>query len=254
MDVKSNAINKDFVARRNKKAPSPLDINYSNLKDAINGKLSEDITVGGYTGIRKHYKTGEMIQFRDKEYEEWFNPNSNTKYINIAPGYTINDGVYTDRFADNKMFETCPVCKKTIRKQFDYKMFTKTGMCLDCKVHEENQIKESGGFEKYVQNKILNNKLSYMKDTKGQVETLISGLNKKMTYVNEDGSIDTWDNGSYDSQKAFLELQLADIEKLIIGLEKTLSGEITEDELMLIYDEVKANGAPETASTEEVKE
>ena len=60
----------------------------------------------------------------------------------------------------------CPSCKKTMKKRLDNKMWLLYNHCFDCQIDIEHKMRIEGTFNEWVQQKIIANKLSWIKDQK----------------------------------------------------------------------------------------
>ena len=94
-----------------------------------------------------------------------------------------------------------PKCKKDIctctnPKRNDIKMKTIHGMCFDCVIEMEHKLKIEGKYEEYEREKILANMKSWLKGAEVEKEALKTALKAK--FVNEDGSIEEWNEMSWD--------------------------------------------------------
>ena len=66
-------------------------------------------------------------------------------------------------------------------------------MCLDCVIDFEHTLRIEGKFEQYEREKIGENIRSFFKDADKEVEVIKRALENKLTYMNGDGSSETWD-------------------------------------------------------------
>ncbi len=92
----------------------------------------------------------------------------------------------------------CPECKKDIDMfgdKLDNKFFSKTGRCYECVEKEEMYMRVTGEFKDYENLKLAQNKLSMLREFRTHLLSSIEYLEKdesKLSFVNSDGSIDTW--------------------------------------------------------------
>ena len=70
------------------------------------------------------------------------------------------------------------------------------GMCLDCVVEMEHDLKLKGEYDEYERTKLLNNAEAWLKEAEVEKEVLKSTI--KASFINEDGSIEEWDGLSED--------------------------------------------------------
>ena len=58
----------------------------------------------------------------------------------------------------------CPACNKTMKSHLDDKMYRLYGHCFDCQVKFENKLRVKGEYEEWEKQKVINNKIGYIKD------------------------------------------------------------------------------------------
>jgi len=76
----------------------------------------------------------------------------------------------TDIMSKVRMPMFCPKCDVVIKKRLDDKMWRMFGHCFGCQIKIENKLRISGEYEEWAENKIRNNKISFIKDTIQQLE------------------------------------------------------------------------------------
>ena len=64
----------------------------------------------------------------------------------------------------------CGKCKKIMKKHLDEKMWYLYNHCFECQVDIENKLRISGKFDEWAQQKVIANKLSWIRDQKQSVE------------------------------------------------------------------------------------
>lgn len=101
-----------------------------------------------------------------------------------------------------KIFPNCPkeTCTCTNPNRIDEIFKKKNGMCEDCTIVYETQLKITVKFNDYANKKMLTNAESFFEISDKEVEELKNSLKNPMQYVqNADGSIETWnlENPSY---------------------------------------------------------
>ena len=91
-----------------------------------------------------------------------------------------------------KKFPNCrkDVCTCTDPGEADLKMKGYHGMCLDCVVDMEHQLKIEGKYEEYEKKKMLANAEAWLK--KAEFEKNILKGSIEAQFINEDGSIEKW--------------------------------------------------------------
>ena len=84
-------------------------------------------------------------------------------------------------------------CCKTSYNHLDKKMQKIHGMCYDCVIDMEHQLRKEGKYEEYEQTKIRNNALSWLKKAEQDVEHLKQVYTEDYTTVaGADGQLETW--------------------------------------------------------------
>ena len=64
----------------------------------------------------------------------------------------------------------CGKCKKIMKKHLDEKMWYLYNHCFECQVDIENKLRISGKFDEWAQQKVIANKLSWIRDQKQSIE------------------------------------------------------------------------------------
>lgn len=117
----------------------------------------------------------------------------------------------------------CPECGKIMDK-IDIKMFRLRKKCFLCNVKYERKIKELGLWEDYENKIITSNKISYLKDIREQTLDYVENQLKPIyEFVKEDGTIERWENTSYESIKEFLLNTIKEIDTNIEDLTQYLN-------------------------------
>ena len=60
----------------------------------------------------------------------------------------------------------CPKCDKVMKKRLDNKMWFMYDHCFDCQIKKEHKMRLEGTYDDWMKNKILSNKLAWIKDQK----------------------------------------------------------------------------------------
>jgi hypothetical protein len=113
-------------------------------------------------------------------------------------GYKVKVGKLAKLREELKGFPNCrkDVCTCIDAGQADLKMKAYHGMCLDCVVEMEHDLKLKGEYDEYERTKLLNNAEAWLKEAEVEKEVLKSTI--KASFINEDGSIEEWDGLSED--------------------------------------------------------
>jgi len=70
----------------------------------------------------------------------------------------------TELMKDVRMPWFCPDCKVVMKKNLDDKMWRLFGHCFDCQITMENKLRIGGKYEEWAEEKIKQNKISFIKD------------------------------------------------------------------------------------------
>ena len=128
--------------------------------------------------------------------ERWTDDNGNV--WEQKKGYKVKLGKLSELRKELNTFPNCKkdICTCTNPKRNDIKMKTIHGMCFDCVIEMEHKLKIEGKYEEYEREKILANMKSWLKGAEVEKEALKTALKAK--FVNEDGSIEEWNEMSWD--------------------------------------------------------
>jgi len=120
-------------------------------------------------------------------------------------GYKVKLGKLSELRNDLNTFSKCPkeVCTCTNPKRNDHKMKAIHGMCFDCVISMEHQLKIEGKYEEYERQKILENAKAWLKQAEFEKEALKVAI--KARYINEDGSFEEWDGIPWEEMEEKIE-------------------------------------------------
>lgn len=141
-------------------------------------------------------------------------------------GYRVKVGNFSKLRSELKSFpncrkETCECCNPG---QADLKMKAYHGMCLNCVVEVEHELKLKGEYETYEKTKLLHNAENWLRDAELEKEAI--KLAVKAQFINEDGSIENW-NGM--SESAVLEKIDTEFEKFKTNFIETLKQDLSNE-------------------------
>tara|TARA_R110000803_G_scaffold27856_2_gene64825 strand:- start:780 stop:1376 length:597 start_codon:yes stop_codon:yes gene_type:complete len=107
-------------------------------------------------------------------------------------GYKVKVGKFSKLREELKSFPNCnkETCVCIEPSQADLKMKAYHGMCLDCVVDTEHELKLNGEYDQYEKKKILSNAESWLKQAEIEKDIVKASVNTK--FINEDGSIEDW--------------------------------------------------------------
>jgi len=140
-------------------------------------------------------------------------------------GYKVKVGKLAKLREELKSFPKCKkeVCTCTTPGSADLKMKAYHGMCLDCVVDMEHELKLKGEYEDYEKKKLLSNAESWLKEAEIEKEVLKTTI--KASFINEDGSTEEWDGLSEENVMKQIEEGFEKFKENFIG---KLKGELNE--------------------------
>lgn len=145
--------------------------------------------VSGQYGAATTSQVGyEKVEEEHKEGDVWTDGSGKT--------WTIEDGIKISvsklqKARDAaKMPLMCPKCGKPLTSRLDKKMFMFHGICHDCVLKVERELKLAGLYEQYEQSIIAGNLLGFLKDLQSMLED--SQKDDKVGFVTEEGEIEDW--------------------------------------------------------------
>lgn len=125
--------------------------------------------------------------------------NGNVFVIEQRDGFRIKKTKNTDLFQEIRdEINSFPNCRKDVctcagTHHLDLKMRKLHGMCFDCVIEMEHEMKKQGTFDIYAKNKIRENALAWLRDAERDVEMLKQTYTQATEYVtNADGETETW--------------------------------------------------------------
>ena len=108
---------------------------------------------------------------------------------------TKNAEVFQEIRDEIRSFPNCrkESCTCFAPKQADEKMRKLNGMCLDCTIDWEHEMKKSGTYDEYEKNRIRQNAEAWLVQAEKDVEMLKQAYTQASKIVtNADGEIETW--------------------------------------------------------------
>lgn len=184
--------------------------------DTVFGRTDNTQRVHGYEGeVEVKREVGEV--WTDSEGKKW----KQEQGFKVA----VTDMDDVRSFLDKLTTCHSEDCKTTKYGYADKKLIRKTGYCVDCLAKIETKLRNDGTWPFYEDYKITKNKLSFVRDTKAQLEEALRSVRQQIEMVTEDGKIEkwTWDvdikkvkedlqkdiDGAYDAIEALLERKAA---------------------------------------------
>ena len=126
--------------------------------------------------------------------------NGNTYVIEQREGFRIRKTKNSDLFQSVRdELQAFPNCRKETctcvgTHQLDQKMRKIHGMCFDCVIEMEHELKKAGKYEEYERNKIRENALAWLRDAERDVELLLKQAYTQVQQFisNSDGQVEHW--------------------------------------------------------------
>ena len=167
-------------------------------KKLKNVKAVREMIAGTHkTQTKTNVSFGEKKTFVKREVGDRWTDDDGTLWEQ-KKGYKVKLGKLSELRQNLNKFPNCKkeICTCTNPKRNDIKMKTIHGMCFDCVIEMEHKLKIEGKYEEYEREKIFANMKSWLKGAEVEKEALKTALKAK--FVNEDGSIEEWNEMSWD--------------------------------------------------------
>src|SRR5210317_205507 len=170
-----------------------------------NIKAVKEMIAGNHrTQTKNTVAFGESTDFIKREVgDQWTDGEGNI--WEQKKGYKVKLGKLSELRNDINTFPKCrkDVCTCTNPKRNDLKMKAIHGMCFDCTIDMEHQLKIEGKYEEYERQKMLDNGQAWLKQAELEKEALKVAI--KARYINEDGSVEEWDGISWEEMEEKIE-------------------------------------------------
>lgn len=170
-----------------------------------NVKAVKEMIAGTHrTQTKNTVSFGESKEFIKREVgDQWTDDEGNI--WEQKKGYKVKLGKLSELRKELTTFPKCQkeVCTCTNPTRNDLKMKAIHGMCLDCVVDMENNLKIEGKYGEYERQKMLDNGKAWLKQAELEKEALKVAL--KARFINEDGSFEDWDGMSWDEMEEKIE-------------------------------------------------
>jgi|TARA_R110002167_G_scaffold4993_8_gene23335 hypothetical protein len=163
-----------------------------------NIKAVKEMIAGNHrTQTKNTVSFGEGKDFIKREVgQQWLDDDGNT--WEQKKGYKVKLGKLSELRTDVQTFSNCSkeTCTCLTPSRNDLKMKVIHDMCFECVISMEHQLRIDGKYEEYENNKVLENSKAWLKQAELEKETI--KLAMKARFVNEDGSLEDWDGGSWE--------------------------------------------------------
>ena len=161
-----------------------------------NHKFQTKKTVG-FSDAESKAKQSEQREVGDV-WEET-DTHENVYVLEQRDGFRIQKTKNSDLFQSVRdELQAFPNCRKDVctcvgTHQLDQKMRKIHGMCFDCVIEMEHELKKAGKFEEYEQNKIQENALAWLREAERDVELLKQAYTEVQQFVsNSEGHVEHW--------------------------------------------------------------
>ena len=145
--------------------------------------------ISGRCGAATTSQVGyEKVEEEHKEGDIWTDGSGKT--------WTIEDGIrisVTKLQKARDMAKTplmCPKCGKPLTSRLDKKMYGFHGVCHDCVLKVERELKLAGLYEQYEQSIMAGNLTGLVKDIQAMIQD--QQKNCKVGFVTEQGEVENW--------------------------------------------------------------
>lgn len=88
----------------------------------------------------------------------------------------------------------CPKCSQPTKNPLDKKMYPLHGMCFNCVISMETQLKMEGKYEEYARGMVTKNIITHIEEAEQFIEEFARVSNKE-SYVTEQGDVEEWEGG-----------------------------------------------------------
>lgn len=170
-----------------------------------NVKAVKEMIAGTHRTQTKHTVSfGESKDFIKREVgDQWTDDEENI--WEQKKGYKVKLGKLSELRKELNIFPKCPkeVCTCTTLNRNDVKMKALHGVCFDCVIDMEHQLKIEGKYDEYERQKMLDNGKAWLKQAILEKEALKAALNTR--FINEDGSFEDWDGVSWEDMEKKIE-------------------------------------------------
>lgn len=93
---------------------------------------------------------------------------------------------------------TCPKCDGPMKHHLAKKMYKIHGMCFDCVIDMEADLRKAGLYEDYEKNMMQGNIRAFAKDIQEWVDDFV---NEQISFVTEQGDVEDWNSNQNIKKK-----------------------------------------------------
>jgi len=88
---------------------------------------------------------------------------------------------------------TCPKCGGSMKHWISKKMYNIHGVCFDCTIKYETDLKKAGLYSQYEKRMVEGNMKAFIRDIE---QWALDNISKADTFVTEQGEIESWNNNN----------------------------------------------------------
>ena len=175
------------------------------IRNLVSGKQGEATqTQVGYT--RKYIER--------KEGDTW---EENNKQWTIKNGVKISISKLDKAKSYARTPLLCPNCSKSMKTEYDKKMFMVHKMCFDCTIKMETQLKIEGKYQEYEDNIIKSNANFMLDEFVNGFDSFLDSMDSNNGFITEHGDIEDWHVKALNKQK-IREQVMKDVEESRVKL------------------------------------
>lgn len=130
----------------------------------------------GYRKSSEHHTEGEIWEENGKQWTIKNGLKQNVTKLDRAKSAT-------------RIPLTCPKCDGSMKHHLAKKMYRIHGVCFDCTLEYEANLRKAGLYEQYEKRMMKNNMEGFLKDLELWVQDKVSDID---TFVTEQGDIEDW--------------------------------------------------------------
>ena len=152
------------------------------MRNLVSGNYNDKTKIiSGYSKKEKEYSEGDIWEEKGKQY---------TIKRGIKRTVTKKDNIR--KF--NRIPLCCPTCNNSMNHPAHKQMFKLWGMCINCVMFWEQQMKAQGTFKAFLKDFNRKNFNAYIKDAITEYNEWLEDRNSK-TFITEAGDIEDWGSG-----------------------------------------------------------
>lgn len=170
--------------------------NIDALKKMLDGQhKSQTKSTFGYKTVKQEVEHEVGDVWTDEHGNEWIQ----------QKGFKIKKGKLDEikaLVASKQMPTNCPKCGNPMTKRLDKKFWMLEKHCFDCQVAFEHELRITGKFQEYEQQKMLQNAEAWLAEAEQEAMEIVAAFRNPLTFANADGSIETWSGGLTSDEMA----------------------------------------------------